>query len=220
MEFSAAFAQDVVDFGTDAVRHYSAMPVIPNETAIHEPLLSLFIANEFSVRAGFKARIEVPYMNIAQSHGTGPQGNMISSIGQWRSDFAVWYGANLEGVVELKLWDEGRPFRKILEDKSKLDKLLQFCNVPAYVAVLVCDMPSQPVASKLQQLATIVSHVTTGEVNQARGYGCCLVWNGRGIRALRTPLRTRRHYWLSGHSLGCWQRRWRSRSRVAPALVR
>jgi hypothetical protein len=114
----------------------AATPLIPNETTIPEPLISFSIAHAFSVRAGFKARIEASYTHIARSHGTGPNGNMVSAIGGWRADFAVWSGAKFEGVVELKLWDEGRPVGGILNDRKKLGKLLEFCNVPAYVAAL------------------------------------------------------------------------------------
>ncbi|HVC62688.1 MAG TPA: hypothetical protein VND19_20275 [Acetobacteraceae bacterium] len=158
----------VIEFGTQAVRHYRDKPAIENETRIPEKCLSLFVASHFISQRHWDAKLEVSYPEMLKQLGiTGPE--VAPVFGGQRADIAVFQDAKPVAIVELKIIDEGRKFDGVTEDWGKIQRLRQLVSsrshvsLDGYVGALVCD------TTKLAEQTIAGLELALGGVTVERG---------------------------------------------------
>jgi hypothetical protein len=117
------FSRSIVDHGSAAVKTYKRISGIEFDNRLPEVFLGGSIARGIHDDFKVHVRVECYFTEMARNLGQAVDLDLVSEMGGWRADVAVYERGKPTAIIELKIYDEARPAGLVLRDLTKVRAL-------------------------------------------------------------------------------------------------
>jgi len=107
------FEKAIVEFGTEAVLRYRTVAETRHDNELPESFLRSFVALRLHERFGYQVHVERLYTAMAVDLGMPVTPDLVTVLGAFRADVAVYQSGRPFAVIELKIFDAPSPLPSV-----------------------------------------------------------------------------------------------------------
>jgi hypothetical protein len=130
----------VVEFGTEAVLQYRTMASPRHDNEVPESFIRGFVARRLHERLGYQAHVERLYTAMALDLGASLSVDLVTVLGSFRADVALYENGQPFAIVVLKIFDAASPLPSIGAELDKAQILARFAKLRIFVGVMICPI--------------------------------------------------------------------------------
>jgi hypothetical protein len=130
----------VVELGTEAVLQYRAVAAPRHDNEVPESFIRSFVALRLHQRLGCQAHVERLYTAMAIDLGMPLTPDLVTVLGSFRADVALYENGRPVAIVALKVFDAASPLPSIGSELDKAQVLARFAKLRIFVGVMICPI--------------------------------------------------------------------------------
>ena len=134
------FEKAVVEFGTEAVLRYRTVAEPRHDNELPESFLRSFVALRLHDRFGYRVHVERLYTAMALDLGIPLTPDLVTVLGGFRADVAVYEAGRPFAVVALKIFDSASALPAIGPELDRAQILARLGKLRLFVGVMICPM--------------------------------------------------------------------------------
>jgi hypothetical protein len=134
------FEKAIVEFGTEAVLRYRTVAEPRHDNEIPESFLRGFVALRLHERFGYQVHVERLYTAMALDLGMPLTSDLITVLGAFRADVAVYESGRPSAIIELKIFDAASPLPSVGSELDKAKILARFGKLRIFIGVMICPI--------------------------------------------------------------------------------
>ena len=134
------FERTIVEFGTEAVLRYRTVAETRHDNELPESFLRSFVALRLHERFGYPVHVERLYTTMAVDLGMPITPDLVTVLGAFRADVAVYQSGRPSAVIELKIFDAASPLPSVGLELDKAQILARFAELRIFVGVMICPI--------------------------------------------------------------------------------
>jgi hypothetical protein len=147
------FSRTVAKYGAQAVLQYCKIAGIKEDNRVPEIFLGSWIARGLSEELGVNAHVERHYTIMAGELGVEVDAELITAMGLWRADVAVYENGKPVAIIEIKIYDERRNLESIIGDLQAMHDLSRRVQIDTYLAILITDTARSECVERMDALS-------------------------------------------------------------------
>jgi len=145
------FEKAVVEFGTEAVLRYRTIAEARHDNELPESFLRCFVPQRLHERFSYQVHVERLYTAMALDLGMPLTPDLVTVLGAFRADVAVYESGRPSVVIELKIFDAASPLPSVGLELDKAQILARFAKLRIFVGVMICPILVS-LAAKIERL--------------------------------------------------------------------
>lgn len=183
------FEKAVVEFGAEAVLRYRTVAETRHDNELPESFLRSFVALRLHERFGYQVHIERLYTAMALDLGMPVTPDLVTVLGAFRADIAVYESGRPSAILELKIFDAASPLPSLGLELDKAQILARFAGLRIFVGVMICPIIVS-LEARIERLHdTFGGNMYVGERQHSRDrqwqwcFACASVGEREGVRS-------------------------------------
>ena len=134
------FEKAIVEFGTEAVLRYRTVAEPRHDNELPESFLRSFVALRLHERFGYQVHVERLYTAMAIDLGMPVTADLVTVLGAFRADVALYQHGRPFAVIELKIFDAPSPLPSVGLELDRAEILARFAKLRIFVGVMICPI--------------------------------------------------------------------------------
>ncbi len=134
------FEKAVVEFGTEAALRYRTIAHARHDNEVPESFLRSFVALRLHERFGDQVHVERLYTAMALDLGMPLTPDLVTFLGAFRADVAVYESGRPSVILGLKVFDAASPLPALGLELDKAQILARFGKLRVLVGVMICPI--------------------------------------------------------------------------------
>ena len=134
------FEKAIVEFGTEAVLRYRSVAETRHDNELPESFLRSFVALRLHERFGYQVHVERLYTAMAIDLGMPVTADLVTVLGAFRADVALYQHGRPFAVIELEIFDAPSPLPSVGLELDRAQILARFAKLRIFVGVMICPI--------------------------------------------------------------------------------